>query len=61
MVNLAALLILFNLDIFNFDPNNTVLDDNAILFPPTWDHDDLVINSTEWDQDKLDLFLTELV
>ncbi|KAI9273139.1 hypothetical protein EDC94DRAFT_655073 [Helicostylum pulchrum] len=48
-------------DIFNFDPNDTILDDNAILFPPTWDHDDLVINSTEWDQDKLDLFLTELV
>lgn len=38
-----------------------MLDDNAILFPPIWNSDDLVINSTEWDQDKLDLFLTELV
>lgn len=38
-----------------------MIEDNAILFPPVWNSDDLVINSTEWDQDKLDSFLTELV
>lgn len=48
-------------DIFNFDPNHTMVDGNAILFPPVWNSDDLVINSAEWDQDKLDLFLTEFV
>jgi hypothetical protein len=49
------------IDLFNFD-SNTMLDNSAILFPPSWETADQdVINTTEWDQDKLDLFLTELV